>query len=264
MEDYWDGETEELDHTDEPQAEPEGCVGDLTMQEVYLDQLREALYERAGGIDQITDLLQQLKETDWVVWLNNAGARITVCRGCNHYVRVSEATTLSELTWLGDGLYCLECAERILSEHTFTCDICGHDFHARTPPAPFYICPECDSPSVAFALSSLAAQLARAKRQGLPATLTPRQWLNTLDYFSWRCAYCLRADFTCLDHYVPVVQGGGTTQGNCVPACTSCNSAKGGRAPQGYLIKASAFTRVAEYLAQFCEQENLGNTPGQA
>jgi hypothetical protein len=249
--DFWDGEPEEP----AAPAEPDGCVGDLTLREVYLDQLREALFERAGRIDQIPDLLRQLNETDWVAWLNNAGARVSVCQGCHRYVRLTDTTTLPELVWLGDGLYCHECAERIRAEHTFICDVCGHEFYARTPPSPFNVCPECDSPSVAFALSSLSAQLARTRKLGLPATLTPRQWLDTLDYFSWRCAYCLRADFACLDHYVPVVQGGGTTQGNCVPACTSCNSAKGGRAPQGYLIKANAFTRVAEYLAQFQELE---------
>jgi hypothetical protein len=71
-----------------------------------------------------------------------------------------------------------------------------------------------------------------------------------LEYFGWRCAYCQRADFACMDHFVPIVQGGGTTQGNCVPACVSCNSAKGGKHPHS-LIKADAFTRVAQYLSQF-------------
>jgi hypothetical protein len=231
--------------------EPVACAGDLTMAEVILDQLRQAVLERAGRIEHIPDLLRQLNETDWVAWLNDAGARIGVCQGCNCYVRVSDATTLSDLPWLGDGLYCQPCSERILAEHTFVCDVCGHEFFAKAPPSPFNVCPECDTPGVTVVLSSLATQLARARKLGLPATLTPREWLDTLDYFSWRCAYCLRADFTCMDHYVPVVQGGGTTRGNCVPACTSCNSAKGGRAPQGYLIKASAFSRVAEYLAQF-------------
>jgi hypothetical protein len=262
IDDFWEG----APTRPAPKPEPEDCVGDLTMQEVLLDQLRQAVFERAGRIEQIPDLLRQLNETDWVTWLNDAGARIGVCQGCNQYVRVSDATTLSELTWLGDGLYCQACSERILAEHTFVCDVCGHEFYAKTPPAPFNVCMECDTPGVAAALSSLATQLARARKLGLPATLTPREWLDTLDYFSWRCAYCLRADFTCMDHYVPVVQGGGTTQANCVPACTSCNSAKGGRAPQGYLIKANAFTRVAEYLEQFqqdrhtIEQESIDQT----
>jgi HNH endonuclease len=229
---------------------PAGCVGDLTRDEVILDQLRQAVYAHAESIDQIPELLRQLSATDWVLWLGDTSRRVALCKCCQRYMRTSDATSLSELTWLGDDLYCHECAERLLAEHTFACDVCGHDFHAQNTPAPFNVCPECDSPGIAFALSSLWAQLQRARKLDLAATLTPRQWLDTLDYFSWRCAYCLGADFACLDHYVPVVQGGGTTQANCVPACISCNSAKGGRAPAGYLIKANAFTRVAEYLSQ--------------
>jgi len=227
---------------------PAGCIGDLTLDEVWLDQLRQAVYERIARMDEIPALLAQLNATDWVRWLNDSGARVTVCAACNHYVRMGDAVN-SELPWLDERLFCHECAERLRAEHTFVCDVCGHEFFAQRQPAPFNICPECDGPSITVALSSLWAQLQRARKLNLPATLTPREWLDTLDYFGWRCAYCLRADFACLDHYVPVVQGGGTTQGNCVPACTSCNSAKGGRAPQGYLIKASAFTRVKEYLA---------------
>lgn len=234
-------------------SQPDGFVGDLTWDEVRLDQLRQALFERVDRNDDIAALIGQLATTDWVRWQNDAGARVTVCAECHRYVRMSDATQLPELVWLDDILLCHECAERLRAAHTFVCDVCGHNFHARTQPAPFNVCPECESPGVEQALSSLATQLVRARKLGLPSTLTPRQWLDTLDYFTWRCAYCLRADFTCMDHYVPIAQGGGTTQGNCVPACTTCNSAKGGRAPQGYLLKAHAFTRVADYLAQFVE-----------
>ncbi|MCL4504998.1 MAG: HNH endonuclease [Chloroflexi bacterium] len=231
--------------------EPDDCIGDLTLDEVALDKLRQAIFEQAGRAERIPALLSALTATDWVKWLSDAGARVAVCAGCNRYMRVSGAVNLYELPWLGDGLYCTECAERVRAEHTFACEVCGHDFYAQREPQPFKVCPECDSPGVTLALTSLWAQLQRARKLELPATLTPREWLDTLDYFGWRCAYCMRAEFACLDHYVPVVQGGGTTRANCVPACTSCNSAKGGRAPQGYVIKASAYTRVEEYLAQF-------------
>jgi 5-methylcytosine-specific restriction endonuclease McrA len=102
-----------------------------------------------------------------------------------------------------------------------------------------------------MAMSSLAAQLLRANRLNLPATLTVREWLDTLEYFGWRCAYCRRADFAAMDHFIPVTQGGGTTHANCVPACVSCNSAKGGRSPAGLSIKPEAYARVERYLAQF-------------
>jgi 5-methylcytosine-specific restriction endonuclease McrA len=43
------------------------------------------------------------------------------------------------------------------------------------------------------------------------------------------CHYCEQrvtpAELT-LDHVVPLVRGGHSTRGNCVPACKGCNSAK--------------------------------------
>jgi len=43
------------------------------------------------------------------------------------------------------------------------------------------------------------------------------------------CHYCGRQvaprELT-LDHIVPLVRGGHSTRGNCVPACKACNSAK--------------------------------------
>ena len=231
--------------------QPSGYVGDLTAEDVRLDQLRQAIFERVEQVADIPALLRRLNETDWAHWLNDMRARVVVCAHCHRYARLSDTTDLPELTWLGDRLFCHECAEQVLAEHTFTCEACGHDYHAQRRPALFAICPECDSPGVTLAASSLAAQLLRASRLNLPATLTLRQWLDTLEYFGWRCAYCGRVDFAAMDHFVPVTQGGGTTQGNCVPACVSCNSAKGGRSPHSQPIKQDAFARVARYLAQF-------------
>ena len=240
---FWDEPSEQ------PQ-EPMGFVGDLSLGEVHLDQLRQAIFERVERISQVPDLLRKLNETDWERWLSDMRARIAMCRQCHRYVRMAEATTIPELVWLGDQVFCFECAEQVLAEHTFKCEACNHEFHARRPPSPFSICPECDSPGMTFALSSLAAQLQRALRQNLPATLTPHEWLDTLEYFGWRCAYCQRADFACLDHFVPVSQGGGTTRDNCVPACVSCNSTKGGKDPHGSVIKPEAYARVIRYLTQ--------------
>jgi 5-methylcytosine-specific restriction endonuclease McrA len=43
------------------------------------------------------------------------------------------------------------------------------------------------------------------------------------------CHYCggqVPASELTLDHVVPLVRGGQSTRGNCVPACKACNSAK--------------------------------------
>lgn len=46
-----------------------------------------------------------------------------------------------------------------------------------------------------------------------------------LEEFGGRCAYC-SAPATTWDHIVPISEGGKTTPGNIVPACSSCNSSK--------------------------------------
>ena len=47
----------------------------------------------------------------------------------------------------------------------------------------------------------------------------------------YTCRYC-GGDADCVDHVVPVSQGGLDTLDNAVAACTECNSAKGARTPE--------------------------------
>jgi len=52
-------------------------------------------------------------------------------------------------------------------------------------------------------------------------------WRNRIA--AGRCHYCgaaTPAKELTLDHVVPLVRGGLSTRGNCVPACKPCNSAK--------------------------------------
>lgn len=72
----------------------------------------------------------------------------------------------------------------------------------------------------------LKAELKRAKRLGLPATLTIDEWVGILEQYQWNCAYCGRA-FELLEHVTSTRMGGGTTAENCVPACRCCNLRKG-------------------------------------
>lgn len=64
----------------------------------------------------------------------------------------------------------------------------------------------------------------RARRYGKPGTLTLVEWVGTLDYFYWRCAYC-GGPYEVLEHF-DAVELKGTTKQNCYPACRSCNSRK--------------------------------------
>lgn len=61
-----------------------------------------------------------------------------------------------------------------------------------------------------------------AKRAGARHDLTMEQWLETLEYFHYRCAYC-GAAYEIIEHYLAKE---GTTVSNCIPACLRCNVMK--------------------------------------
>ena len=57
-----------------------------------------------------------------------------------------------------------------------------------------------------------SANRSRAKSLGLPATLTANEWIGTIKRFNWKCAYCPTGDYECMDHFIPLCKGGGTTE----------------------------------------------------
>lgn len=65
----------------------------------------------------------------------------------------------------------------------------------------------------------------RAKQAGTRHDLTVDQWLETLEYFNYKCAYCGERDYEFIEHYLPV-NVAGTTVSNCFPACERCNVLK--------------------------------------
>ena len=80
-----------------------------------------------------------------------------------------------------------------------------------------------------------AAQRGRFKRKtrerNIINTLTAQEWLDILEKYNYRCAYC-GVEFDCenlpaKDHVIPISKGGDNTKENIVPACRSCNSKKG-------------------------------------
>jgi 5-methylcytosine-specific restriction endonuclease McrA len=80
--------------------------------------------------------------------------------------------------------------------------------------------------SVAREAKRVADANLRTEELGLKSTLTVDDWLKTIARYKNTCAYCGRVA-NCLEHIKPVKLGGGTTKKNCVPACFSCNKAKG-------------------------------------
>lgn len=60
---------------------------------------------------------------------------------------------------------------------------------------------------------------------------TSLQWEQLKRDFQFRCAYCNRKRKLTRDHVIPLSKGGAHTLSNIVPACQSCNSSKGTKAP---------------------------------
>jgi 5-methylcytosine-specific restriction endonuclease McrA len=90
----------------------------------------------------------------------------------------------------------------------------------------------------------------RTRNMNLEASLTLPQWIATLDYFGWRCAYG-NHHYEALDHFLPVALKGGTSIDNCVPSCQHCNSQKSDIHPDdlGLTFSTRNLARINFWLA---------------
>jgi hypothetical protein len=99
-------------------------------------------------------------------------------------------------------------------------------------------------------------QLRRARRaaskRGLEATLTITDWYQTCADLEYRCAYCgEEARDATIDHFLPMVSGGGTTITNCLLSCRQCNHLKGPSRPEAFLAHNPVrLAALRSYLAQ--------------
>ncbi len=75
--------------------------------------------------------------------------------------------------------------------------------------------------------SDVSEQQLRREREKARELRSSQWWKNRIA--AGRCHYCGRQvppkELT-LDHVVPLVRGGRSTRGNCVPACKECNNQK--------------------------------------
>lgn len=72
----------------------------------------------------------------------------------------------------------------------------------------------------------------KARRRAVYAegTISHEQWLEICALFQQCCAYCgVQPDTLEMDHVIAISKGGHHSADNIVPACKSCNSAKGAR-----------------------------------
>lgn len=90
-----------------------------------------------------------------------------------------------------------------------------------------------------------------------PATLTFDEWMATLEYFQFKCAYC-GGKYQVLEH-VDCVRFSGTTKANCVPACNSCNARKYDRPVWGWDLPEYSKGLFNYWLQHFlCDQDVPG------
>lgn len=79
------------------------------------------------------------------------------------------------------------------------------------------------------------SQRRRSRKRGLESTLTAAEWQKILDDHFHRCHYCgVKSDALHQEHKIPVVEGGGYTADNIVPACKGCNSSKGAKSYRSF------------------------------
>jgi len=101
----------------------------------------------------------------------------------------------------------------------------------------------------------------RARRKGLPSTLTKADWERALDYWGNRCCICGKEADSCTviarEHWIPQCKGGGYTPENILPMCHSvkggrggCNNTKNSTDPIKWLVhklgEESALLKLAE------------------
>jgi 5-methylcytosine-specific restriction endonuclease McrA len=173
------------------------------------------------------------------------------CFRCGAVYPRRELEAVDEIPGYRWARYCPDCVQEIRTAHERSCELCGAAYMARQPGDADGLCPRCCSRDRFRELERVRSHLARARDQSLPATLTLGQWLATVEHFGYRCAYCEVQPFTDLDHFKPLAAGGGTTVGNCVPACARCNNLKRTIDPSELLngpIPLAAIERVAAYL----------------
>ena len=149
------------------------------------------------------------------------------CERCRGWAEGKSLILLDrdDVPYTAVGHYHVRCAEEALSEYQKYCSLCGEFFVNRIRSGTNDLCEKCNHGTNKIEAARVRRSNQRTLGCNLPATLTLREWLGTLSYFGWSCAYCGGA-YKLLEHFIPVSLGGGTAKSNCVPACYSCNIIK--------------------------------------
>lgn len=230
-----------------------------------LRQARDLIAAIAGMEDQIPTVLELLATTpDWAPHF--AQARVNqeafdaywrdywrTPRRCSRCGKMGTRRDVTSIEGLASaGSFCAACAEVVKISYRRNCLYCGKEYTAYAVNEYPSLCRECWREEWEGEARRVALQLERAKKSQVAATLNLKQWLATLDFCAWRCAFC-GGPFEAMDHYVPIRHGGGTVWSNCLPICKRDNTRKGDVHPDSgalsLLFSPSVLERIAGYLA---------------
>jgi 5-methylcytosine-specific restriction endonuclease McrA len=231
------------------------------------EDLRLEVSRMAKSEEDVRDILWSLARTDWETVFTND---LIHCEGCKQSIQYREAVYVH-----GSYRYCAECSQK---EQSRSCDrcwarfsVCMFDRRCRCSLCFAGICEICKRAALPLEYTShwprvicrscsqiigldgdweyreLRKLSSHEQRAGGDVSL--RQWVTTLQDFSWKCAYCESSPYKQLDHFIPVSKGGYHSSQNCVPACKPCNDAKGQRLPHEVTaIPREVLNRVELYL----------------
>lgn len=93
----------------------------------------------------------------------------------------------------------------------------------------------------------------RARKRQLPDTFTSEQWLTCLEYFNYTCTVCdisFENAKPHADHWMPLTSSEciGTVANNMVCLCASCNTSKGYKLPDIWLVERYGVDKANEVL----------------
>ncbi|MEM7524074.1 MAG: HNH endonuclease [Pseudomonadota bacterium] len=90
----------------------------------------------------------------------------------------------------------------------------------------------------------------RRKKLGLTSNGYAKHADTVMERDGHACVYCGATESLCIDHVIPIAQGGGDALDNLACACKSCNSGKAGRTPEQakyQFVNAEAAARYREH-----------------
>lgn len=190
------------------------------VKEVMLFGEKQAMYMiETGNLPDVRGEFHQRKCENCLTWFD--AREIAIASG----VLVGKRYSLDKMRFHGKD-HCFDCLPQYIAKTYFTCNDCGEFLHKNG-----FVDGYCKKCHFAFLGNhrSENRRLYLALRRA-DGDLGLRGWIDTLQRFNWECAYC-GGEFEAIEHFVPVSQGGLTTDSNCVPACKSCNSKKHGKHP---------------------------------